>query len=205
MKLIIFDMDGTLVNSGSMIANTVNYVRKELGFSQMEKNYILEKVNDPLINSAEFFYGTEHFTDEQAKLFEDYYHKNCLNDLEIYDGIKELLEDLKSDFKFCVATNANSEFAHKMLGHLEISQYFNKIVGYNDVKNPKPHPDMVHKLITHINTTRDKSLLIGDSHKDTQAASNAGIDSIFATWGFSPSSDHHTVISHPKELLDIVL
>lgn len=147
MKLIMFDMDGTLINSGTMIANTINYVRENLGFEHMEKNFILEKVNDPTINSAEFFYGTVHFTDQQSKLFETYYHEHCLTDLEIYDGIKELLEDLNSDFILSVATNANSEFAHRMLNHLELGKYFKTVVGYNDVLKPKPHPEMVYKII----------------------------------------------------------
>lgn len=189
MKLIIFDMDGTLINSGTMIANTINYVRENLGFSHMEKDFILEKVNDPKVNSAEFFYGTTHFTDKQAELFETYYHEHCLTDLEIYDGIKDLLESLKGDFILSVATNANSEFAYKMLNHLELGNYFKTVVGYNDVEKPKPHPEMVYKILNEINTTKEKSLVVGDSHKDIQAASNAGVDSILVNWGFSNHTD----------------
>lgn len=198
MKLIMFDMDGTLINSGTMIANTINYVRENLGFEHMEKNFILEKVNDPTINSAEFFYGTVHFTDQQSKLFETYYHEHCLTDLEIYDGIKELLDDLNSDFILSVATNANSEFAHRMLNHLELGKYFKTIVGYNDVVKPKPHPEMVYKILNEINTTKEKSLLIGDSHKDIQAASSAGVDSILVNWGFSNHEEN--AIESVKEL-----
>ena len=55
MALLMFDMDGTLIDSGFAITNTINYVRENLGFERLEKNYILEKVNDPSINSAEFF------------------------------------------------------------------------------------------------------------------------------------------------------
>lgn len=196
MKLIIFDMDGTLINSGSMIANTINYVRENLGFHRMEKDFILENVNDPNINSAHFFYGTKHFTDEQSKLFETYYNENCLNDLEIYDGIKELLEDLKGDFTFSVATNANSDFANKMLNHLEIGHYFEKVVGYNDVLKPKPHPEMIYKILDHhTKSSKEKSILVGDSHKDIQAATNAGIDSILVNWGFS---------NHDKDAIESV-
>jgi len=198
MKLIMFDMDGTLINSGNMIANTINYVRQNLGFAPMTKDFILEKVNDPTINSAEFFYGTVHFTDQQSKLFETYYHKHCLTDLEIYDGIEKLLEDLKGDFIFSVATNANSEFAHKMLNHLEIGKYFKTVVGYNDVVKPKPHPEMVYKILEQINTTKEKSLLVGDSHKDIQAATNAGVDSILVNWGFSNHTEN--AIESVKEL-----
>lgn len=185
MNLIMFDMDGTLINSGTMIANTVNYVRENIGLSVLEKNLILEKLNDPNINSAEFFYGTEHFTPEQTHLFEGYYTKNCLLELEIYDGIEAMLKDLKKEFKLAVATNASSIFAKKMLMHLGLLENFEVVFGYDSVPKPKPHPDMVHKIIQTIQTTHNKSLLVGDSHKDTQAASNAGVDSILVNWGFS--------------------
>ncbi|MGB7402211.1 MAG: HAD family hydrolase [Arcobacter sp.] len=198
MKLIMFDMDGTLINSGGMIANTINHVRENLGLEALEKKYILEKVNDPGVNSAEFFYGTKNFTQEQGKLFETYYYEHCLTDLEIYDGIKELLEDLKSDYIFTVATNANSEFANRMLNHLEIGKYFKTVVGYNDVLKPKPHPEMVYKILEEIKTTKEKSLLVGDSHKDIQAAANAGIESVLVNWGFSDHEEN--AIENVKEL-----
>ena len=146
----MFDMDGTLVNSGSMIANTINYVRENIGLERMEKDYILQSVNDPKINSAEFFYGTKHFTQEQTVLFEDYYHEHCLTDLELYDGIQQLLNDLSKEFTLTVATNAGSDFAVKMLNHLEIGHHFDTIVGYNDVTKPKPHPEMVYKIFRKI-------------------------------------------------------
>lgn len=181
----MFDMDGTLINSGTMIANTINYVRVNLGFEAFEKNYILEKVNDPSINTAEFFYGTKHFTPQQTTLFEEYYHKNCLLELEIYEGIEKLLQELRGNFKLAVATNASSVFANKMLKHLELRDYFDLVYGYDSVQKPKPHPEMVHKIMNDIKTTKEKSLLIGDSHKDIQAAFNAGVDSILVNWGFS--------------------
>ncbi|MFA7571805.1 MAG: HAD family hydrolase [Sulfurimonadaceae bacterium] len=185
MNVIMFDMDGTLINSGTMIANTVNYVRENIGLAILEKKHILEKLNDPNINSAEFFYGTKHFTQEQTHLFESYYTQNCLLELEIYDGIESLLKTLKGEFKLAVATNASSIFAKKMLAHLELLDHFEVVFGYDSVTKPKPHPEMVHKIIHTLAATKEKSLLIGDSHKDTQAAFNAGVDSILVNWGFS--------------------
>ncbi|WP_418185551.1 HAD family hydrolase [Aliarcobacter vitoriensis] len=185
MKLIIFDMDGTLLDSGYSIANTVNYVRENLGFEPMHKNYILENVNDPNINSAEFFYGTKEFTKHQEELFKDYYNKNCLTDLVLYDGIKNLLDNLKGEFKFAVATNANSVYANKMLNHLEINHYFSSILGYNDVEKPKPNPDMINKILDIHNIKKENAQLVGDSKKDIMAANNAGVDSILVNWGFS--------------------
>lgn len=185
MRVIIFDMDGTLIDSGTSITNTINYVRENLGFEKMEKNYILEKVNDPKINTAKFFYGTDDFTQQQKVLFEEHYNANCLKDLELYDGIAKLIDDLNSEFTLTVATNANSFFARKMLAHLEIEKYFKTIVGYDSVKKPKPHPEMIYKILDSHNIKKENAQLVGDSHKDIMAADNAGVDSILVNWGFS--------------------
>ncbi|XOB60834.1 HAD family hydrolase [Campylobacterota bacterium DY0563] len=185
MRLIMFDMDGTLIDSGTSITNTINHVRENLGFEKMEKSFVLEKLNDPNINAAKFFYGTENFTEQQKVLFEEYYHKNCLKDLEIYEGIEKLIDDLNGEFTLAVATNASSVFARKMLGHLEIEKYFKSILGYDSVKMPKPHPEMVYKILDNHNIQKQNAQMIGDSHKDIMAATNAGIDSVLVNWGFS--------------------
>ncbi len=190
MKMIIFDMDGTLINSGLAIANTVNYVRENLGLNPMEKAYILENINDIDINSAEFFYNSSTFTPKITSLFEDFYSKNCLVDLTLYDGVKELLDDLKGDFKFSIATNANSNYAKKMLNHLEIDRYFSSILGYNDVAKPKPNPDMVNRILDIHNIKKENAKVVGDSIKDTKAAFNAGVDGVLVNWGFSNYKDN---------------
>jgi len=199
----MFDMDGTLLNSSTAIVNTINHVRDNIGLKEMDKSHILKHINDPDINSAKFFYGTEEFTKEQNTLFNEYYNKNCLNDIILYDGIKELIENLNKDCKLAVATNASSIFAKKMLIHLDIHHHFDMLVGYNDVQNPKPHPEMVHKIMNKLNADKEKSILIGDSKKDTQAASNAGIDSILVNWGFSDYENE--ALDNVTQLSEILL
>lgn len=198
MRLIMFDMDGTLIDSGLAITNTINYVRVNLGFEKLEKDYILEKINDPAINSAEFFYGTKEFTPQQTKLFEEYYNIHCLTDLAVYDGISKLIDDLSKDFTLAVATNANSDYAHKMLNHVGLGHHFKTILGYDSVKNPKPHPEMVNKILNIHNISSQNAQLIGDSHKDIMAATRAGVDSVLVNWGFS--NHEKNAIETVKEL-----
>jgi len=185
MALLIFDMDGTILDSGTTIVNTINHVREELGFEKLEKNYALEKVNDPNINASKFFYGTDDFTLQQKELFEEHYNANCLNGLELYDGMAKLIDDLNQEFTLTIATNANSTFARKMLDYLEVGKYFETILGFDSVKQAKPHPEMVYKILDTHNIQKDRTQLIGDSHKDIMAANNAGIDSVLVNWGFS--------------------
>ena len=195
MRLIMFDMDGTLIDSGFAITNTINYVRENLGFEKLEKSFILEKVNDPSINAAEFFYGTKEFTPLQTKLFEEYYNKHCLSDLVVYDGISKLIDDLKNDFTLAVATNANSTYAYKMLNHVGLGHHFKTILGYDSVTKPKPHPEMVNKILGIHNISNVNAQLIGDSHKDIMAATKAGVDSVLVNWGFS---------NHEKDAIETV-
>ena len=86
-ELIIFDMDGTLVNSSLTIANAINYVRKNLGFEPMMQEHILRLVNDHTINPAQTFYHAKAFDEDHERWFSEYYTKNHENELVLYEGI----------------------------------------------------------------------------------------------------------------------
>ncbi|MBD3841295.1 MAG: HAD hydrolase-like protein, partial [Campylobacterales bacterium] len=150
-QLIIFDMDGTLIDSGNVITNTINFVRTNLGLQIMPKEDLLQNLNNPDINSAKYFYGTNEFTQDQTNLFTQYYDKHCISDITLYDGVIDMLDQLSLYFTLTVATNASKDFATKMINHLNIDSYFNLVVGATCVKNPKPHPDMLIKTIEQLN------------------------------------------------------
>jgi len=198
-QLIIFDMDGTLINSGDVISNTINYVRTNLGLDIMPKEELLTNINNPDINSAEFFYGTSAFTDEQTKLFGEYYDNNCISDISLYDGIKELLEEINEHFTLSIATNASVEFAKKMIEYLNIDHHFDYIIGANEVASPKPHPEMLLNTIESLNIEIKHSILIGDSNKDKNAAVACEMDYLLVNWGFT-KHEEDSVISNTTEL-----
>ena len=198
-ELIIFDMDGTLIDSGDVISNTINYVRTNIGLDIMPKEELLTNINNPDINSAEFFYGTNAFTDEQTKLFGEYYDTNCISDIALYDGIKELLEEISQHFTLSIATNASVEFAKKMIEHLDIDHYFDFIIGSNEVVTPKPHPEMLLSTVESLDIKIKHSILVGDSNKDKNAAIACEMDYILVNWGFT-EHDCDSVISNTIEL-----
>ena len=185
MKLIMFDMDGTLIDSGELIANTINHVRYHYDLAPMDKGLLLENINNPHINPAKFFYDTEKFTKYQTELFSDYYTKHCDTDMVVYDGIIELLDKLKSKYRLSVATNASTKHATTMLSNTKLKEYFELIVGADIVANPKPKPDMLLYTLDKLEVHKSSACLVGDSPKDKIAAQSAGIKDYIVNWGFT--------------------
>ena len=205
-ELIIFDMDGTLVNSSITIANAINYVRKQLGFEPMDPQYILERVNDHTINPAQVFYHTKTFERDHERWFSEYYTKNHDKELVLYDGIKELLEELKhKGYKLAVATNAYRRSTIESLTHLGIFVFFDAIACYDDVYKGKPYPDMLFKLLEELHVEKEAALFIGDGPRDEQAAKRAGIDYIMVDWGFTEHENGKKVIGSVEELRKLLL
>jgi phosphoglycolate phosphatase len=189
-NFIIFDMDGTLVNSSITIANSINYVRKNLGFEPMDEEKILRQVNDHTINPAQVFYHAKAFDADHERWFAEYYTKNHDKELILYAGIKEMLENLKSKgYKLAVATNAYRSSTLESLGYLEILELFDAIGCYDDVPEGKPAPDMLYKVLDELEGSVEESLFIGDGPRDEVAAKRAGIDYIMVDWGFTKYGD----------------
>jgi len=202
-------MDGTLIDSKKDITISVNYIReKHYSLEPLSEEFIVEAINMEVRNLPKLFYETEIYHERDRKTFEEHYAFQCIQNPYLYDGIKQMLHALReSEIKLSVATNAPTQFANRMLNHLEVDNYFDIIIGADKVNASKPSPEMLHKILDFykFNKLQDKAWMIGDNSKDILSAKNAEIQSAFATWGFSPNSDHDSVIYHPKEVLDIVL
>ena len=195
-KLIIFDMDGTLVNSSITIANAINYVRHNLGFPPMDEEHILCLINDHTINPAQTFYHAKAFDKDHEKWFSEYYTKNHESELVLYKGIKELLIALKEKGKkLAVATNAYRGSTIESLTHLNIYDIFDSIACYDDVLQGKPHPDMLYKLLDELDVKKDEAIFIGDGPRDEMAAKEANMDYIMVDWGFTEHEDKDVVCS----------
>jgi phosphoglycolate phosphatase len=202
-KLIIFDMDGTLVNSSLTIANAINYVRHNLGFEPMEREYILRLVNDHTINPAQKFYHARSFEKKHEIWFSEYYTQNHDKELVLYEGIYTLLQKLKERGKqLAIATNAYRNSTKESLTHLGIESFFDTFVCYDDVPQGKPHPDMLYKVLKELNVSSHESLFIGDGPRDELASKRADIPYLMVDWGFS---EHKQAIGSVQELSNMLI
>jgi phosphoglycolate phosphatase len=202
-EIIIFDLDGTLVDSGDNIASAINHTRASFGLVALEKEFVLEKINCDNINAAEIFYGTKEFSQEQRDIFEPYYYEICADNVRLYEKIDFYLEEFRSHgFKMAVATNGKSTFARKILESVGIDSYFDMVVGSDSVAMPKPNPQMLLKILDSFETNEGSNvLMVGDSIKDVKAARAIKIPSVVVEWGFGsdkPTGDKN--LTHTGEL-----
>jgi phosphoglycolate phosphatase len=208
MRVVIFDMDGTLIDSQHDITLSINHVRKlRYGLEPLMAQEVVDAINGRQRNLAELFYGTKVYHEEDRLLFETHYHHQCVQNPLLYEGVAELLAMLREEGVRCsVATNAPSRFARRMLEHLEVFRHFDHVFGADMVANPKPDREMLRAILGRYgyDERRDRAWMVGDNAKDMQAARNAGIEGIFAAWGFSREGEGDHLASAPGRVMEIV-
>ncbi len=184
---IIFDLDGTLLNTLDDLADSVNAIMTQEGYCLRTKGEIREFIGDGAKSLIEKSLPEAANEDEILrclKLFREHYMKHMQNQTKPYDGIMKLLKELKGKgIKIGVVSNKPDE-ATKEVCRLYFGNFVNVAIGDNAMRKKKPDPDNVFEALAQLNSKRDKTLYVGDSNTDMITAKNAGLISVGVTWGY---------------------
>ena len=206
MSLILFDMDGTLLDTRTDITISVNYVRtKNHALPPLTPKQVVEYINRDERNLPQLFYGTVTPDPRDRELFRRHYLQQCTKHLRLFPGITTMLANLRrAGIPMAVATNASSLFARRMLEAAGITHYFYAVAGADTTGTSKPAPAMLHFLMRQIgfDPKEKQGYLLGDSAKDMEAALRAGLIPIFAAWGFTKASEAQRILRHPEALCE---
>jgi phosphoglycolate phosphatase len=192
MDLLIFDLDGTLIDSKLDLAQAVNATRAHMGMSRLDNELVYSYVGNGapvLIRRALGAAATEEEVQEALEFFLEFYREHYLDYTVLYPGVREALERLHEHGKqLAVLTNKPVGISKAIVNGLGVGPNFFQVYGGNSFDFKKPHPIGIQELIREAGVSADGTLMIGDSTVDIQTARNAGIASVGVTYGFQPES-----------------
>ncbi|MFN0118631.1 MAG: HAD family hydrolase [Elusimicrobiota bacterium] len=185
-KAIIFDLDGTLIDSRSDLAAAVNYSLESLGKRKKKEQDIIPNVGNGLEKLLTDVFGKISVSElsKAISFFNEYYAHHCLDKTKLYDGVFEFISENKSEIVFSVVTNKPFYFSEKILGHFFPEGDFPVIVGGDSTPYKKPYPEPVLHALRSLNLSNQDVLMIGDGEQDILAAKAAGVKIGLVTYGF---------------------
>ncbi|HAW13245.1 MAG TPA: HAD family hydrolase [Erysipelotrichaceae bacterium] len=186
-ELVIFDMDGTILYTLDDICDGVNASLSKHGLPVRTKDEIRRHIGNGIRHEIESSVpeGTkESMIDAVFHDFHAWYEIHCNDRTRPYDGIVELLEDLKQAGIHCAVVSNKADYAVKALNEIYFKGLLEAGVGEKDGIARKPAPDEVDEVLRLLNMERNRAVYIGDSEVDIETAANAGMDCIGVSWGY---------------------
>lgn len=209
VKLIIFDMDGTILDTLEDLADTLNYALKREGFPERSIEEVRDFVGNGIFRLVQL--GVPEGCGEDAigrvyASFNAYYKEHCADRTRPYEGVIKVIREVRRrGIKTAVVSN-KSDFAVQDLVNVYFDGLFDLSVGAKEGIRKKPAPDSVNAVLKALDVPREYALYVGDSDVDIETAKNAGMSCISVTWGFRDrefllSHGAETLIDKPEELL----
>ena len=207
-KAVLFDLDGTILNTLDDLFYSTNYALEKYNLNKRTYEEIRCFVGNGVRVLIEKAVGEnhQHFVDNVILEFKNHYKEHSLDHIREYDGIKELLNELKrKGLKLAVVTNKFNQAAQDI-----INKYFNSIfdvvLGETKELSRKPNPDMCNYVLKELGITSCEALYVGDSDVDIMTAKNANLRCISCSWGFKTKDElisfgANIIIDNPNELL----
>jgi len=186
IKAIIFDLDGTLIDSVTDLANSVNYTLAEIGLPMHTRQEIRSYIGDGVQKLIKRSLGQEHLEkfDQAFAIFMDHYNLHCTDNTVLYPGVAETLPLLAENYSLGVLTNKSLKFSVKILQTLGIDSYFKEVLGGDSLPTRKPDPAGIFCLAEKWHLLPDQIIMVGDHATDIEVGSRAGCKTVFINGGF---------------------
>lgn len=212
-KLAVFDMDGTILNTLDDLADSTNYALKANGLPERTIDEVRRFVGNGIRLLIERAVPTDtdnELTDKVFDTFKEYYKTHCAVKTRPYDGIKDVLLELRKAGCLTAVVSNKADFAVQDLCKDYFDNLFDFAIGEREGIKKKPAPDSVFEVLSKLNVEKDDAVYIGDSDVDFATSVNAGMDVIMVGWGFRDAEflrekGVKRIIKQPSEILDIIL
>jgi phosphoglycolate phosphatase len=210
--LIIFDLDGTLIDSSRDLTISTNAMRQHFGLPPLEQHVITSYVGNGapvLVRRAIGSDASDETVGEALAYFLKYYRAHSMEHTRLYSGVREAVEELAAARQTLgVLTNKPQKISFDILGALGIQGLFAKVYGGDTFDAKKPNPEGILRMAEETSSPLSETLMVGDSKVDVQTALNAGVRSCGVLWGFQPETFREVKpdfqIERPRDLLEVI-
>ena len=183
LKAVIFDLDGTLIDSTEAIVLCFMHTFDALGVSRPPREEVIRLIGHPLRD--QFARLTDHDPDECVRVYRARYEEVCREMTTLMPHARECLERLRgAGFLLGFATSKKLFYSELILNHLGILDFFASRIGPEEVTHPKPHPEAVLKSLEHLGARPEEAFFVGDTFFDVEAARAAGVRCLCVTTGY---------------------
>ena len=213
-KGVIFDLDGTLVNSLEDLADSMNIVLQNNNYPihelQTYRYFIGNGIRNLVCKSLPETNKEETLIDKYYDSMIEVYRNNCVNKTKLYDGITELLDELVSrKIKLAVFSNKADEFTKKIVLTLLPDWNFEAIIGLSTEAHKKPNPLGALQIAEELGICPEEMIYVGDTGIDMQTTNNSGMYAVGASWGFRAKEELISkgamyLLKHPLDLIEFL-
>jgi phosphoglycolate phosphatase len=209
MELLIFDLDGTLVDSSIDLQRAINYALEPLLAEPVSLEETKRLVGEGITRLVEKLIEERPgliTREELLERFINYYSEHLLDHTTPYPQVETTLERLQG-YKKAVVSNKNESMSRAIINGFGMGRFFDMIVGADTIGHKKPSPLPLLYVMDTLNVDKEKTLLVGDSNYDIEAGKAAGIYTVAVTYGFRPAEslkDADSLIDSFEQLLDVL-
>jgi phosphoglycolate phosphatase len=199
---VLFDLDGTLIDTAPDLIRAHNHVMKKFGYPTKSINELKNAVGKGAKaimakGNGKWEWFDEKIKNEMTNEFLSFYKKNILHKSTLLNGVKEFLKWCKNqNISMAVCTNKTEHLAIDLLKKIEIYDFFEYVSGHNTFEYCKPDPRHLLRTIEMINGDKNKSIMIGDSETDANAAKEAEIPMILLKYGYTEKRSEEIYHNH---------
>jgi len=206
---LVFDLDGTLIDSRRDITTAVDRTRAGYGLPPIGLERVVTMVGEGarlLVERALPELPAER-ADEALAIYLQHYRDVCLDETRPYPGIEEMLARLAPSYPLALLSNKGEELSRIVLRGLGLDRFFREILGGDSLPTRKPDPSGLHLLAARLGVPVERVLLVGDTRIDAETARNAGCSFALVEWGFPrpPALETHLRVARAEELVAFLL
>ena len=201
ISLIVYDFDGTLVDTLFDIADSVNLTLSEIGLPQLPRGTIRKYVGRGVERLMSQTLEGSFFTDipKAVSLFKKHYSENLVHHTDFYPYGREILQHFKNKNQ-AICSNKPEVFIHRILESLNGLHYFDMVIGGDSVNSKKPNPEGLNFILQRLNISADEALLVGDSAVDIETGRRAGVYTCIVNFGLGFPDE--IAVADPDCLID---